>query len=77
MGHCQYLAVMVMGYVGVRRPVVKEPLTALGQFTVGLQVSSLLGVVLEDNISLVVLEITEGKQDNISLIDPDLQRWSS
>lgn len=66
-----------MSCCGVWCPIVKEYLTALGQFTVGLQVSSLLSVVLEDNISLVVLEIAEGKQDNISLVDPDLQSWSN
>lgn len=49
-------------------------LGALGQFTVGLQVSGLLSVVLENDISLVVLEITEGNQDDISLVDPDLDR---
>jgi len=49
-------------------------LGALGQFTVGLQVSGLLSVVLENDISLVVLEITEGNQDDISLVDPDLDK---
>ena len=45
---------------------------ALGQLAVGLQVTGLLGVVLENDICLVVLEITERDQNDISLVDPDL-----
>lgn len=46
--------------------------SALGQLAVGLQVTGLLSVVLENDIRLVVLEITERDQDDISLVDPDL-----
>ena len=46
--------------------------SALGQLAVGLQVTGLLGVVLENDICLVVLEVTERDQNDISLVDPDL-----
>lgn len=44
----------------------------LGELTLGLESSGLVGVVLHDDIGLVVLEISERKQNDISLVDPDL-----
>lgn len=36
-------------------------------------VTSLVGRVLDDNVRLVVLELTQGDEDNVSLVDPDLR----
>jgi LytS/YehU family sensor histidine kinase len=47
-------------------------LCVLGKLSVGLQVSCLVGSVLEDNVSLLVLVVTQGEKNNISLVDPDL-----
>ena len=44
----------------------------LGKFTVRLEVTGLVGGVLLDNIGLVVLEITEREENDVSLVDPDL-----
>lgn len=42
------------------------------QFTICLQTSGFIGVVLEDNISLLVLVISQGQQNDITLVDPHL-----
>ena len=47
-------------------------LGGLGKLTVGLERSGLVGVVLEDDVALLVLVGTERKQDNITDIYPDL-----
>lgn len=47
-------------------------LGVLGQLTVGLQTTGLVGGVLHDNIALLVLIITEGEKNDITLVDPDL-----
>jgi hypothetical protein len=47
-------------------------LGVLGQLTVGLQTAGLVGGVLHNNITLLVLVVTEREKDNITLVDPDL-----
>lgn len=47
-------------------------LGCLGQFTIGLETSSLVGAVLEDDVSLLVLVVSEREQDDVALVDPDL-----
>lgn len=47
-------------------------LGVLGQLTVGLQATGLVGGVLHDNITLLVLVVTEREEDDITLVDPDL-----
>lgn len=47
-------------------------LGVLGQLTVGLQATGLVGGVLHDNITLLVLVVTEREKDDITLVDPDL-----
>lgn len=47
-------------------------LGALWELAIGLQTSGLVGVVLENDISLFVLVIAEREKDDISLVDPDL-----
>lgn len=47
-------------------------LCVLGELAVGLESTGLVGGVLEDDIALVVLEISEGEKDDIALVDPDL-----
>lgn len=39
-----------------------------------LTVTRLVGRVLDDDVRLVILEIPEGEQDNVSLVDPHLKR---
>ena len=43
----------------------------------GRTASSLVGGILDNNIRFTILEITEGKEYNISLVDPDLLRSHS
>lgn len=64
------LDVVVETVVGISISLVD--LGVLGKFTVGLQTASLVGGVLHDNITLLVLVFTERKQNDITLIDPDL-----
>ena len=47
-------------------------LGVLRQLTVGLQGTGLVGGVLHDNITLLVLVITEREENDITLVDPDL-----
>lgn len=47
-------------------------LGVLGKFTVGLQTAGLIGGILHDNITLLILVITEREQNDITLVDPDL-----
>lgn len=47
-------------------------LGALWELAVGFQATSLIGVVLEDDISLLVLVVSQREQDDVSLVDPDL-----
>lgn len=47
-------------------------LGVLGELTVGLEGTGFVGSVLEDNIALVVLEISQGEKDDVTLVDPDL-----
>jgi len=47
-------------------------LGVLGQLAVGLERTGLVGGVLHDNITLLVLVVTEREEDNITLVDPDL-----
>ena len=47
-------------------------LGVLGQLTVGLQGTGLVGGVLHDNVALLVLVITEREKDDVTLVDPDL-----
>ena len=44
----------------------------LGKLTLSLESSSLIGVVLHDDISLVVLKVSQRKQNDIGLVDPHL-----
>lgn len=44
----------------------------LRKLTLSLESSSLIGVVLHDDISLVVLEVSQRKQNDIGLVDPHL-----
>jgi hypothetical protein len=37
-------------------------------------VARFIGSIFNDNVSLIVLEIPERKEDNVSLVDPDLRR---
>lgn len=46
-------------------------LGALGQLAVGLQTASLVGTILEYDISFFVLVVTQAEQDNVALVDPD------
>ena len=39
--------------------------------------TDLLGGVLDDDIGLLVLEISERDENNVSLVDPDLKRTRS
>lgn len=47
-------------------------LGGLGQLAIGLERTGLIGVVLEDNVTLVVLVITQRQEDDIAVVDPDL-----
>jgi hypothetical protein len=47
-------------------------LGVLGQLAVGLERTGLVGGVLHDNITLLVLVVTEREEDNVTLVDPDL-----
>ena len=47
-------------------------LGVLRQLTVGLERTGLVGGVLHDNITLLILVITEREEDDITLVDPDL-----
>lgn len=47
-------------------------LGVLGELAVGLEGSGLVGSVLEDDVALVVLEVSEGQEDDVALVDPDL-----
>ena len=44
----------------------------LGQLAVCLQASCFVGVVLEDDVALLVLVVTQRQEDNVALVDPDL-----
>lgn len=44
----------------------------LGQLAVGLQRTGLIDRVLEDDVALVLLEVAQGQQNNVALVDPDL-----
>ena len=46
-------------------------LRALGQFAVSLQAPGLVGAVLQDDVSLLVLVVTQREQDDVTLVDPD------
>lgn len=46
-------------------------LRALGQLSIGFQTPSFVGAVLEDHISLFVLVVAQGKEDDVALVDPD------
>ena len=47
-------------------------LGSVWQLSVLLERSRLVGRVLLDNVGLVVLEVTERDEDNVTLVDPDL-----
>merc|ERR1712000_271924 len=47
-------------------------LGVLGQLAVRLEGTGLVGRVLEDHVALAVLEVTEGEEDDVTLVDPDL-----
>lgn len=47
-------------------------LGVLGQLAVGLQGTGLIGGVLHDNIALLVLVVTQGEENDVTLVDPDL-----
>ncbi|KAL3955075.1 hypothetical protein ACCO45_010638 [Purpureocillium lilacinum] len=47
-------------------------LGVLRQLAIGLESSGLIGGVLEDNIALVVLEVAQGEEDDVALVNPDL-----
>lgn len=47
-------------------------LGVLGQLAVGLQGTGLIGGVLHDNITLLVLVVTEREENDVTLVDPDL-----
>lgn len=47
-------------------------LGVLGELAVGLEGTGLVGSVLEDHVALVVLEVSEGEEDDVALVDPDL-----
>lgn len=46
-------------------------LRALRQFPIRLQTSCFVGAVLEYDVSLFVLVVAQGEEDNIALVDPD------
>ncbi|EGX90123.1 hypothetical protein CCM_06542 [Cordyceps militaris CM01] len=52
--------------------VVLVDLGILGQLAVRLERAGLVGRVLEDDVALVVLEITQREEDDVALVDPDL-----
>jgi hypothetical protein len=47
-------------------------LGVLGKLAIGLEGTGFIGSVLENDIALVVLEVSERQEDNITLVDPDL-----
>jgi hypothetical protein len=47
-------------------------LCVLGQLAVGLEGTGLVGGVLEDDVALAVLEFSQGEEDDVALVDPDL-----
>lgn len=47
-------------------------LCVLGQLAKVLEITSLVGGVLEDDVALAVLEVSEGEEDDVALVDPDL-----
>ena len=47
-------------------------LGGLWELAVGLEGASLVGGVLEDDVSLLVLVVAEGQQNDITLVNPDL-----
>lgn len=47
-------------------------LGVLGKLAVGLEGTGLVGGVLEDDVALVVLEVAEGEENDVTLVDPDL-----
>lgn len=47
-------------------------LGVLGQLAVGLKRTGLVGGVLHDNITFLVLVVTEREENDITLVDPDL-----
>lgn len=47
-------------------------LGVLGQLAVGLERARLLDCVLEDDVPLVVLVVTKGEKNDVTLVDPDL-----
>lgn len=47
-------------------------LCVFGELAQVLQVTGLVGGVLEDDVALVVLEVSEGEEDDVALVDPDL-----
>lgn len=61
------LAVLV-GAVGIGL----VDLGGFGKLAVGLERTGFIGVVLQDNVTLVVLVITQRQQDDIAVVDPDL-----
>lgn len=52
-------------------------LGGVGKLAVRLEVSGLLRGVLDDDISLLVLEVSKRNQDDISLVDPNLYQTTS
>lgn len=50
-------------------------LCRLWQLAVRLQVPRLVGRILLDDVCLVVLEVSQREQDDVSLVDPDLCAW--
>lgn len=48
--------------------------TAFGEFAICLEIPGLVGRVLQDNVAFRILVISEAKEDDIALINPDLSR---
>lgn len=46
-------------------------LGTLGQLAVGLQTPSLIGTILEYDITFFVLIVAQAEQDNVALVDPN------
>ena len=47
-------------------------LRSLRQLAIRLERSRLVGVVLEDDVALLILVVTKRQQDDVALVDPDL-----
>lgn len=59
---------LVVGTIGI----CFVDLGALGELAVGLEGTGLVCRVLEDDVALLVLVVTEREQDDVAVVDPDL-----